>query len=59
MPPYKFLHNLLKVLIQTANKSGLQKNLKHYIALRRAGASLHVTPGDEKSPYLPLETSIF
>jgi hypothetical protein len=28
MPLYTFLHNLLNVLIQIANKMGLQKNIK-------------------------------
>jgi hypothetical protein len=30
MPMYTFLHNLLNVLVQIANKMGLQKEKKHY-----------------------------
>jgi hypothetical protein len=33
MPMYTFLHNLLNVLVQIANKMGLQQNYYNYRAI--------------------------
>jgi hypothetical protein len=45
MPLYTFLHNLLNVLVQIANKMGLQKNMDFYQQTHRLfiGGSLSVT----------------